>query len=201
MNNRVNNAFLNSEKKRDDDRVRLKDKADRATLEMCLDPRTMIIIDKWANNKRIDQMHGCISAGKEANVYFAQSTCDFETMEPLPEGSAAREYAIKIFKTSILVFKDRERYVQGEHRFRNGHCKGNPRKMVKLWAEKEVRNLKRISLCEAIKCPIPRIFKNNVILMDFIGEDGNAAPRLKDAGISDWESAYFQTLRAIRHMF
>ena len=58
----------------------------------------------------------------------------------------AIEFAVKIFKTSILIFKDRERYVSGEFRFRKGHCKGNPRKKVKLWAEKEVRNLKRICL-------------------------------------------------------
>jgi len=68
-----------------------------------------------------------------------------------------------------LVFKDRERYVSGEYRFRNGHCKGNPRKMVKLWSEKEVRNLKRLSMCSNINAPVPHIFKNNVILMDFIG--------------------------------
>lgn len=122
-------------------------------------------------------------------------------MEPYPEGTPFTEYAVKIFKTSILVFKDRERYVAGEYRFRNGHCKGNPRKMVKLWAEKEVRNLKRISLCDAIKCPVPRIFKNNVILMDFIGKDGVAAPRLKDAPIEDWNDAYEQCLMAIRNMF
>jgi len=128
-------------------------------------------------------LFGCISAGKEANVYLAQSNCDFSIMEPYPEGTPVREYAIKIFKTSILVFKDRERYVAGEYRFRNGHCKGNPRKMVKLWAEKEVRNLKRLSLCQKIKCPIPHIFKNNIILMDFIGKDSVAAPRLKDANI------------------
>lgn len=122
-------------------------------------------------------------------------------MEPFPEGTPFKEYAIKVFKTSILVFKDRERYVQGEYRFRNGHCKGNPRKMVKLWAEKEVRNLKRISLVDAIKCPVPHIFKNNVILMDFIGENGNAAPRLKDASVENWQDAYEQTLLAIRRMF
>lgn len=123
-------------------------------------------------------------------MYLAQGTCDFSTMEPYPEGTPYREYAVKIFKTSILVFKDRERYVAGEYRFRNGHCKGNPRKMVKLWAEKEVRNLKRLSLCQAIKVPVPHIFKNNVILMDFIGTDGVAAPRLKDAPLTDWTDAY-----------
>jgi RIO kinase 1 len=197
----VGNNLKKSEQKIDDERLRNKDKADRATLEQCLDPRTLIIIEKWRNNQRINQFHGCISAGKEANVYLAQGTCDFATMEQLPEGTPSRDYAVKVFKTSILVFKDRERYVAGEYRFRNGHCKGNPRKMVKLWAEKEVRNLKRLSLCQAIKCPVPHIFKNNVILMDFIGKDGVAAPRLKDAPIEDWNDAYEQTLYAIRRMF
>jgi hypothetical protein len=54
LSNRVGNNLKKSEQKIDDDRLRNKDKADRATLEMCLDPRTMIIIDKWTNNKRID---------------------------------------------------------------------------------------------------------------------------------------------------
>ena len=98
-----------------------------------------------------------------------------------------KEYAVKIFKTSILIFKDRKRYVSGEFRFRNGHCKGNPRKMVKLWAEKEVRNLKRISMTEGlIKVPYPLILKNNIIVMEFLGENGNAAPRLRDANLEDW---------------
>lgn len=31
------------------------------------------------------------------------------------------EFAVKIYKTSILVFKDRDRYVTGEFRFRHGY--------------------------------------------------------------------------------
>ena len=83
------------------------------------------------NNKLFREINGCLSTGKEANVYHAITA----------EG---RELAVKIYKTSILIFKDRQRYVTGEFRFRNGHCKSNPRKMIKMWAEKELRNLKRI---------------------------------------------------------
>jgi RIO kinase 1 len=50
--------------------------------------------------------------------------------------------AIKIYKTSIPVFKDRDRYVMGDSWF-SRYSKHNPRKMVKMWAEKEMRNLKR----------------------------------------------------------
>lgn len=95
-------------------------------------------------NKKIDQIYGCLSTGKEANVYLAEGSMDLITMEMLDPALPKREYAIKVFKTSILIFKDRERYVSGEFRFRKGHCKSNPRKMVALWAEKEVRNLKRL---------------------------------------------------------
>mmetsp|Transcript_15707 Transcript_15707/g.24116 ORF Transcript_15707/g.24116 Transcript_15707/m.24116 type:complete len:244 (+) Transcript_15707:425-1156(+) len=99
----------------------------------------------------------------------------------IPKEDDNLEFAIKIFKTSILVFKDRERYVSGEFRFRKGHCKGNPRKKVKLWAEKEVRNLKRICMSGKIKAPWPYYLKNNVIVMEFVGKNGVAAPRMKDA--------------------
>ncbi|KAL8112161.1 hypothetical protein AgCh_019746 [Apium graveolens] len=64
----------------------------------------------------------------EANVYHATR-------------SDGQELAIKVYKTSVLVFKDR--YVQGDYRFRYGYCRHNPRKMVKTWAEKEMRNLMR----------------------------------------------------------
>ncbi len=49
----------------------------------------------------------------------------------------------QVYKTSILVFKDRDKYVTGEFRFRHGYCRSNPRKMVRTWAEKEMRNLTR----------------------------------------------------------
>lgn len=66
--------------------------------------------------------------------------------------------AVKVFKTSILVFKDRDRYVSGEFRFRTGYSKSNPRKMVKLWAEKEMRNLKRCVQMGHLSCPYFSIY-------------------------------------------
>ncbi|CAE7788225.1 RIOK1, partial [Symbiodinium sp. KB8] len=104
---------------------------DRATTEQVLDPRTRMILFKLISQGLITSIHGCVSTGKEANVYHAVRASD------------GADLAIKVFKTSILVFKDRDRYVTGEYRFRTGYCKSNPRKMVKLWAEKEMRNLKR----------------------------------------------------------
>ena len=159
---------------------------------------------KLVQNAKVEHIYGCISTGKEANVYQATGRCkDFSTLEMLQEGEPDIEFAVKIFKTSILVFKDRERYVSGEFRFRKGHCKGNPRKKVKLWAEKEVRNLKRIWMSGKIRCPWPYYLKNNVIVMEFVGENGEAAPRLKDAVVemTDIAELYEECVLMMRNLY
>jgi RIO kinase 1 len=123
---------------------------------------------KLLSNGTVSEINGCLSTGKEANVYHARNS--------------EKEFAIKIYKTSILVFKDRQRYIEGEFRFRNGPSGKNPRKMVKMWAEKELRNLKRLD--GKIPCPVPLMVKTNVLVMDFIGKDMKAAPKLKEIDVS-----------------
>ena len=88
----------------------------------------------------------------------------------LTEEGPPRHLALKIYKTSILIFKDRDRYVTGEFRWRNGYAKSNPRKLVKLWAEKEMRNLRRMYNV-GILCPEPVEVRNNVLVMSFFGLD------------------------------
>ena len=172
----------------------------------------MIIIHKLIQNNKISKLYGCISTGKEANVYLTEGRCkDFSSLEMIDEHDQNLEFAVKIFKTSILIFKDRERYVNGEFRFRKGHCKGNPRKKVKLWAEKEVRNLKRICMSGKIRAPWPYYLKNNVIVMEFVGTNGVAAPRLKDAVIgltedgkkdeTEISDVYFECIMMMRHLY
>ena len=148
-----------SNKKVEANRQRNTDKSDRATTEQVLDPRTRMIIFKMLNRGVFNEISGCISTGKEANVYFGTSP-DMD-----------HDLAIKVFKTSILVFKDRDKYVTGEFRFRKGYNKHNPRKMVKMWAEKEFRNLTRITAA-GVPCPKPIMLRSHVLVMTFLGVDG-----------------------------
>lgn len=67
-----------------------------------LDPRTRLVLFRLLQKNAISNIYGCISTGKEANVYHATNGDD--------------HLAVKIYKTSILTFKDRERYVNGEFR-------------------------------------------------------------------------------------
>lgn len=186
----IMNKISASNMKDNQKKIRVKDKEDRATVEQCLDPRTRVILHKMVNRRFLVEINGCLSTGKEANVYHAVG----------PQGE---EYAIKVYKTSILVFKDRERYVAGEFRFRHGHCKSNPRKMIKLWAEKEFRNLKRIATNNKLRCPEAVVVKSNVLVMHFVGKNMECAPKLREVsgGVEFWGQLYLQTVQVIRELY
>ncbi|KAF1995957.1 Serine/threonine-protein kinase Rio1 [Amniculicola lignicola CBS 123094] len=184
--------------------ARDKDKSDRATSEQVLDPRTRMILLQLINRNIVSEIHGVISTGKEANVYHA-ITAPSEN-----ESDAPLHRAIKVYKTSILVFKDRAKYVEGEFRFRQGYSKSNNRAMVKVWAEKEMRNLKRI-YAAGIPAPEPLYLRLHVLVMSFLGDrKGWPAPRLRDVkfeGLSNeeeeqkWKSLYIQLLGYMRIMY
>ena len=176
---------------------RVADKSDRATSEQVLDPRTRMILLQMINRNVVSEVNGCLSTGKEANVYHAIS---MQHEEGLEAAVAPLHRAIKVYKTSILVFKDRDKYVTGEYRFRQGYSKSNNRAMVKVWAEKEMRNLKRIH-ASGIPCPEPVQLRLHVLVMGFLGDKkGTPAPRLKDVELigSDlevrWTHLYLQLL-------
>ena len=72
------------------------------------DKKTLKNLNKLYLNHFIEKLESSlISTGKEANVYYAVSC-----------GEEKRELAVKIYKTMVLQFKDREEYIQGEFRFR-----------------------------------------------------------------------------------
>ncbi|RDX99797.1 Pentatricopeptide repeat-containing protein, mitochondrial, partial [Mucuna pruriens] len=189
MSNSVTTAIRGSVRDMAIGKTKTTEKADRATVEQAIDPRTRMVLFKMLNRGFILDINGCISTGKEANVYHATK-------------SNGQELAIKIYKTSALNFRDRDKYVQGDFRFRNGYCKHNPRKMVKTWAEKEMRNLMRLKAA-GIRCPAAYLLRLHVLAMEFIGRNGWAAPRLKDADLSldKLREGYVEIIIAMRTLY
>lgn len=165
------------------------DRSERATVENVLDPRTRLLLYKLVNSGILSEIHGCVSTGKEANVYYAVSG----------DGSPT---AVKVFKTSILSFRDRDKYVSGEFRFQR-YCKSNPRKMVRTWAEKEARNLIRLQE-GCVMAPAVKLLRQHIILMEFLGEEGWPAPRLKDVqfpSLAALDQCYLDLCCTVRKMF
>ncbi|KAF9606256.1 hypothetical protein IFM89_024077 [Coptis chinensis] len=212
MSNTVSTEIRESERFVQTGKTKKTERADRATVEQAIDPTTRRLIFGMMNRGVFDEINGCISTGKEANVYHAKKSDD-------------KELAIKVYKTSVLVFKDRNRYVQGDYRFRHGYCRHNPRKMVKTWAEKEMRNLARLDAA-GIRCPKTILLRDHVLVMEFIGREGSvlrrqhienircksrvklcragwAAPRLKDADLSEDKSRemYVEIIVVMRTLY
>uniref|UniRef100_A0A8C5M9Q7 Serine/threonine-protein kinase RIO1 n=1 Tax=Leptobrachium leishanense TaxID=445787 RepID=A0A8C5M9Q7_9ANUR len=189
LSDSVMNKVTEKSRQKEASAYRVKDKSDRATVEQVLDPRTRMILFKMLTRGVISEINGCISTGKEANVYHAST-------------SSGESRAIKIYKTSILMFKDRDKYVSGEFRFRHGYCKGNPRKMVKTWAEKEMRNLIRLNTA-GIPCPEPIMLRSHVLVMGFIGKNDSPAPLLKNAPLSGSKARelYLDVIHYMRRMY
>ncbi|KAA0172227.1 hypothetical protein FNF28_00230 [Cafeteria roenbergensis] len=108
------------------------------------------------------------------------------------------EVAVKVFRTTLNEFSNRFDYMDGDRRYRHArrHRNHNPRKLVKLWSRKEYANLYRIYQA-GLPCPQPHLHRENILVMDFLGEDAWPAPQLREAQIrkrSTWRRALDQTV-------
>jgi len=99
---------------------------------------------------------------------------------------------VKVYKTVLSEFKNRGEYVRDDFRFKN------PRRVLRVWAEKELMNLVRMNNA-GLNCPKPIKLKKHVFLMSFIGTDEKAAPKLKDVQWTDETSKMtaFEQIRSL----
>ncbi|THD22621.1 Serine/threonine-protein kinase [Fasciola hepatica] len=175
----------------------MKDKSDRATTDHALDRRSRAILFKMMNQEIFSEINGCISTGKEANIYHVIDKDN-------------TDLAIKVYMTSIMPFKCRDKYVKGDFRMRHGYSKATSWKLVSKWTEKEYRNLIRINQSGLIPCPTPLRLKGVVLLMSFVGKNGIPAPKLKDACFIapdddhpavEWPRLYAQVVNDVRTLY
>ncbi|MCQ5362137.1 MAG: serine protein kinase RIO [Candidatus Verstraetearchaeota archaeon] len=154
------------------------------TVEEVFDSKTVMALYSLINKGIIDSMKGVVKAGKESRVYWAK-------------GSSEEDLAVKIFLTSSMEFKKSMlQYIHGDPRFSVGK---NYRKIVYTWAQKEYRNLSEARIA-GVPVPKPICAYQNILVMEFIGEDGVPAPLLKDLPEPD-EGLYQQILNAIKNLY
>ena len=144
-----------------------KDYRDRKTELSVLDIPTLEILYKFRKRGLLKALGGPISSGKEAVIFHAI-------------GAKEEELAIKMYKVSTSNFNAMLDYIIGDPRFEN--IKRDRRSIVSAWARKELKNLKR-AFDAGVEVPKPIAVDKNVLIMEFIGRDGIAAPRLRDVPV------------------
>ena len=148
------------------------------------DRSTLLTLYSLMSQGHIDEVHGSISTGKEANVFYG--------LDP-----TQREIAIKIYRIATASFRTKWSYLTSDPRYR--HVAKNPRKVVFLWAQREFSTLK--SLFGKIDLPEPIAVNKNVVVMEFQGKDGLAYPLLKDVGPRDPEEDFKTVIDAVKTMY
>lgn len=193
--NKVFNSLKVYSRSEQSRRHRLHDKSEQATAEMCVDSRTRLLLYRLVNQQVLERVNGILSTGKEAVVLHAEGGAGRDCVIP-------KECAVKIFKTTLNEFKTRDKYIQDDYRFKERFSKQNPRKIIHLWAEKEMHNLMRMRKY-GILCPDVVVLKKHILVMSFIGESHKPAQKLKDAFLKSTEmtEAYLQTVAAMKKLY
>lgn len=146
----------------------------RKIFDKVFDERTIQAVHHLATAGHIDALEFLISTGKEAHVFRA-----------VDESGNFR--AVKIYKIEATDFRNMKPYLEGDKRFKEiGHGK---RDLIYAWTRKEFRNLEKFNEA-GVKVPLPYAFKENVLVMEFIGKKGEAAKTLKNNPVKDFKKLY-----------
>ncbi len=173
------------EERLDKARMRIKRSEDRQVIESVFDTKTLLTLYQMFNRQILDEINGVISTGKEANVYWALQ----------PDGT---DVAIKIYRIATFNFKRITLYLEGDPRFtripkaRSG--------LITAWASKEFKNLQRAQSA-GVRVPQPIHVQRNILVMEFIGEDGLPAPTMQKHAPEDPEQTRTTILEGVSKLY
>lgn len=123
--------------------------------EEVFDRPTLLSLSKMIEKGVFDSLDYPIATGKEANVFRATTE--------------KGHLAVKIYRIETATFKHMRKYMEGDRRFQ--HIKGGKKNTIFAWAQKEFKNL---MICKeaGIHAPRPILFERNILVMEFLGEEG-----------------------------
>lgn len=130
------------------------------------------------------ELRSPISIGKEANIFTAEAE---------DEGLIV----VKIYRLETCDFNRMYDYIKYDARYLN--LKAKRREIIFNWAQREFRNLMK-SREAGVKVPLPIMCRDNILLMEFIGDD-MAAPKLKDAHPKEPEKFMKKVIEYMRKMY
>jgi len=210
-------------------RKRIRDADQFKVEDSVFDDATFAAIYKLVQDGYVAAVGGPLSTGKEANVYEALSgdrARDVLAEEDVSRsirtsaemdggarhrardgtdaaaaGEAAAEpelpVAMKIYRISASNFQDMREYLVGDPRFED---LGDKQGIVLAWTRKEFANLER-ARAAGVRVPTPIAVERNVLVMEFVGVEGERGRRLDEVHVENPETAYEVVREYVRRLY
>lgn len=155
----------------------------RKVLDEFFDHATLLAVSRLVNRGQFDSIDHPISMGKEGGVFRATKGAEYR--------------AVKIYRISNTTFRRLPAYaldaLKREASVRNFGG------LIFAWTRREHTILGR--LCDAgVRAPRPFAHYRNILVMEYIGTEAGAAPRLKDALVEDPQGLYDELVGEIGRM-
>jgi RIO kinase 1 len=167
-------------------RERLKNTEQFKVEQSVFDDATLAALYKLVQDGYVRAFGGPISSGKEATVYSALGDEEYG------------EVAVKVYRINASDFRDMREYLVGDPRFEE--LSGDKKRVVLAWTRKEFANLKRAQKA-GVRVPNPIAVQRNVLVMEFLGSDGERAPTLDDAHLENPETAFEVVREYMRRLY
>ena len=103
--------------------------------------------------------------------------------------------AVKIYRLETSSFDNMWEYIKGDPRYDG--VRHNKRGLIYAWAQKEYSNLMK-AYSAGVGVPKPFTFRENVLVMEFIGSKKSAAPTAKNLPPSNPEEWYKKLMGYIK---
>jgi RIO kinase 1 len=143
------------------------------------DSYTLNLLRKLSGQGYFEELENPIALGKEANVFTARKKDNSYVI-------------VKIYRLENCNFNKMLDYLKQDERYYN--VKRNKRNIVFNWVQREYRNL--MFAREVIKVPTPIVCKDNILVMELIGDP--IAPQLKNRAPKNSKTFMNNVLKQIK---
>lgn len=141
------------------------------------------LLFKMASQGYFEELESAVNTGKEANVFTALT-------------KENNRIIVKIYRLENCNFNKMREYLLSDPRYINTST--NSRQIVFTWTQREYRNL--MLAREVIRVPKPIAIKDNVLLMEYIGDD-NPTPELKNKPAKDPKKFFDKVINNMKKLY
>src|SRR5438309_1156839 len=163
-------------------RTKEKDSDTRKTYTEVFDHAALLTIAQLITDGVLSTLDYPVSTGKEANVFHAT-------------GPDRRAKAVKIYRIATATFRNIAVYIEGDPRFKK--VKRATRPTLLAWAQKEYKNLVRMGDA-GVRVPNPERVLDNVLVMEYIGDETQLAPSLREIALEDPHAVFNDVVANMR---